>query len=772
MLKLSAQTGADPAFCPVLFSLGVFPSEEGWCIRQPSRDVYLQAPAHYLHLLQRWCDGRTSWTDVRERAASYWRSNDRADLSWPAGSLSAFLSFMESLVTEGVLVDAGHVLRHAKPLADNPNDWGRSVPADQWPALCAQLQPRPSADAAVQWLGQAASVAPLGWGALAGQRRSCYGFSHEPLSRADLLALLASYAVTCQAADSADGESHRAVASGGGLYRLSVTLVLLRSLETCMPAGLWRVEYFGSGDIALRPLKTQDPTFLGQVYRACLAPHSLDGASAWLVVSADLQAISAKYRNRAVGHAYLEAGAVMQNLALIAAQRGLGQLPLSAFDEERLATLVALGDEVPLISVVLGKPAPTVSSPSPRLTARRVRWSQTLPGLPHHLAMAWPQSDSLQGPANICFGKDANPLTAYQKAMCEAVEREAMAQVLPSLRWASLKELQRESRRASSVIDPRLVLRFADQQYTQAGFPLAPLNADAALPWVRMVSLTSQERVWMLADFATRRSALAAAPAAPGAAPKPYAFVNSSGCAASPSPYHALQNALLELVERDAFMRFWMSRKGAVALDVNAGALDEEARSLCERLTREGCRVTLLRLATPWAHVVLSVAQHASLQFTLCGAGAGWAMADAVHKAMGEITTGVLARLAGVQTQPITPEAVRYPVDHLHLYCQPDYFCRADFLFEVPSEENIDNHGQTPTDLQALLEAFKAAGQGAYVAWQPVENRPRDYKNRPIHVARVVAPGLVPIAFGASLMPLGMGVALHHDWDGFPHPFP
>lgn len=772
MLGVSEPPDADLGFCPVLFSLGVFPSEDGWCIRLPTRDVYLQAPANYLNLLQRWCDGRTAWTAVRERAAGYWRSNK---LAQPAGSLPEFLSFMDSLVAEGVLVDAGHVLRHAKPLADNPNDWGRSVPVDQWPALRAELHPRPHAGEAVQWLGQVASVAPSGWGVMAQQRRSCYGFSHEPLSRADLLALLAGYAVTCQAADAADGAPHRAVASGGGLYRLSLTLVLLRSLETSLPAGLWRVEYFASGDIALHPLTTQDTSFLGQAYRACLAPQNLDGASAWLVVSADLQTISAKYRNRAVGHAYLEAGAVMQNLALIAAQRGLGQLPLSAFDEERVATLLELGDEVPLISVVLGKPAPTAltaPTPGPRLRARRVRWSQTLPGLPHHLAMAWPQNDSPQGPSNICFGKDANPLTAYQKAMCEAVERDAMALALPSLRWASLRELQRESGDASSVIDPRLVLRFADHQYAQAGFPLTPFDPQALLPWIRMDDLTTQGQAWMLADFATRRSAMAAIPVEAGAVPKPYAFVNSSGCAASPNRCHALQNALLELVERDAFMRFWMSRQGAVPLSLTAEALGEATRKLCQHLMQQGCRVTLLRLTTPWAQVVLSVAQHASLQFTLCGAGAGWTVADAVHKAMGEITTGVLARLAGVQTQPITPEAVRYPVDHLHLYCQPEHFRRADFLFELPTGKGVVKASPAPATLPSLLAAFEAAGQGAYVAWQPEESLTRDYKNRPIHVARVVAPGLVPIAFGAALMPLGMGIPLHDGWDGFPHPFP
>lgn len=750
-------------FCPVLFTLGLFPKEGGWCIRQPTREIYLQASIDYLNLLQYWCDGRTTCAEISKLAIRHW-SNGTA-----AGSLADFLSFVDSLISEEILVDAAQFLLHAKQVADNPNDWGRSVSADQWPELRSVLRLLPEAGNTTQVLGNATSVGFTNWGVIAPQRRSCYGFSHEPLSREDLLALLASYAVTCQVTDSADGALHRAVPSAGGLYRLSLTLVLLRPLDASLPQGVWRVEYFRSGDIALHRLSTEDTFSLEESYRACLSPNNLDGASAWLLVSADLTTIAAKYRNRAVGHAYLEAGALMQNLALIAADRGLGQLPLSAFDEERVAMLFALAGQVPLISVVLGNCTPFQKA---RMPVRRVRWAQTLPGLTQHLAIGWPQNERPPGPADVCFGRDAHPLRAYQKAFCEVVERDSMASAFPSLRWASWRDLHGKADEAFAVVDPRHVLRFGDQQYAGADFPLAPFDPTAPYPWIQMDGLVTPTQVWMLGDFVTRRAAMPAPPAEGVPPGGPYAFANSSGCAASPSRHHALQNALLELVERDAFMRFWMTRRGAIPLDLHSETLGVETTLLCQRLVQEGCRVTLLRLATPWAHVVLSVAQHPTLKFTLCGAGAGWALADAAHKAMGEIATGVLARLAGVQTRPVTPEAVRYPVDHLHLYCQPEHFRRADFLFDIEPGAGRVDEPPVPTSLQSLLAAFTLAGQSAYVAWQPEEALPRDYKNRPIQVARVVAPGLVPIAFGAFLMPLGMGINLHAEWDGFPHPFP
>lgn len=338
----------------------------------------------------------------------------------------------------------------------------------------------------------------------------------------------------------------------------------------------------------------------------------------------------------------------MQNLALIAAERGLGQLPLSAFDEARVAALFDMADQVTLISVVLGKPLAVRARRAPM---RRVHWTQTLQGLPHHLAIAWPQNDGPQGPANICFGRDSNALRAYQNAMCEAVERDAMAIVLPSLRWASMDTLQREAQTDLGMIDPRQVFSFSEYQYKLPGFPLDRFDPAANLPWVRMEGLTNSGQVWMLADFVTRRTAMTAAPSEAGPPSRPYSFVSSSGCAASPSRHHALQNALLELIERDAFMRFWMNRRHAVRLDFDRAELGAGTTALCQRLKREGCRLALLRLATPWAHVVLSVAQHPALKFTLCGAGVDWALADAAHKAMGEIATGVLARLAGAQTR-------------------------------------------------------------------------------------------------------------------------
>lgn len=764
-------------FCPVLYSLGIFPARGGWCVRLPKGDVYLQVAAEYMHLLQLWCDGRTPLTEVRERAAKHWNVGSGSDELPAKEALSEFFSFMDALLDAEVLVDAAQLLRHTQILAHNPNDWGKSVAAEKFSLLRTQLNSQADAGHDAHWLGDSSSLAPSDWAGLIEGRHSCYGFSHLPLSRTELLALLACYGVTRDSAEG--GEFRRAVPSAGALYRLNLTMVFLRPLSPDLPPGVWRVEYFESGAIALKRLDRENPRLLAAAYRACLMPEHLDGASVWLLISGDLATISAKYRNRAISHAYLEAGAVLQNLGLIASQLGLGQLPMSAFDDERAIKLFELGDDAPLISVVLGQRAAveTVLHPKPQ-----VRWGEAQLDLPHNFAIARSMRDGSFDDASgmassvACFGKDTDALKAYQKAVCEAVERETLTCRPSAVRWASMAALHKEG---IDAIDPRHVLRFADDQYADPKFPLRGFDAEAIYPWVPMQEITCKTQTWMLADFTVRRAAIGEEFRFPSPVAQQYAHVSSSGCAASPNTGYALQNALLELIERDAFMRFWLTRQGAVSLNIQAIAQLKpfsETVSLAKRMTLAGCRVTLLQLATCWAKVVLSVVQHPERHFTLIGAGGAWTIEAAASKAMDEISTSVFAHLTGLDTPTITPDQVRFPVDHLHLYCQEEYFQRADFLFGIPDSSPMPDaatgNRATPTNTTSLLAALSAAGQKAHVSWHPTAELVRDYKNRPIHVVRVIAPGLIPLTFGVGLMPLGMGVELHSGWDDFPHPFP
>ncbi|HSV53835.1 MAG TPA: YcaO-like family protein [Burkholderiaceae bacterium] len=752
-------------------------------MRLADRTVTLQAPQEFLNLVQRWCDGATTMAQIRALAQRHWSARHAGKRNGDGTSdaeAQEFMAFVDALAHAGVVVDAGQALLHAQALANNPNDWGMplaealSVPApSSRPAILGEGN---DGEKYVQ-LGHVDSTRATHWRGLASQRRSCYAFSHETLACDELLALLSAYAPLVQGEEAEDGFTHRATASGGGLYQLQLHLVLLRAVNAQLPAGVYRVAYSQGGEVALHGLRT-DAAVLPLAYRACLCPEVLDGATAWLVVAGDLHAIAAKYRNRAVSHAQIEAGLVLQNVALIAAERRLGQLPLAAFDDGRVAALCNLQHKTPLVTVVLGKPQiPPIGFKLRHEDYCAVRWAQTLEGLPYELAISRDRRETIKGKEpDYCFGRDNDPLVAYQKARCEVIERSLMRNAPPGLRWErwdTLTKTQHSMLRAA--VHPHQVLRFSPLQYAAWGATalLAPFDETALYPWIAMQGLNSDTSCWMLADLLVSRKTVLSHtfPAqGGGAVGQRYAYATSSGCAASPSKAHALQNALLELVERDAFMRLWLQRTGAWELP--ARLLDATTQATVQRLRNEGGQVVFLELQSAFAQVVLCMAQFASRSFTLCGAGAHWDLAKAARKALGEVATGSLARLAGVQTAPLRPEDVRKPADHLHLYCQPEYFRRADFLFGFGPASTASITERKPQSYPELLDALRKAGMAAYASWLDAPEMPLDYKGRAIHAVRVIAPGLVPITFGHGLMPWVPQLRLVPDYNAFAHPFP
>jgi thiazole/oxazole-forming peptide maturase SagD family component len=354
-------------------------------------------------------------------------------------------------------------------------------------------------------------------------------------------------------------------------------------------------------------------------------------------------------------------------------------------------------------------------------------------------------------------------------------ERGLMRRVPAGLHWASFHDLTARSDGSRHAVHPRTVLRFAPAQYATWGpdAPLKPFDESAVHPWIPMESLTGDAPCWMLADLlisraaVVRHSMLVSAETSAGGR---YAFANSSGCAASPSRRYALENAVLELVERDAFMRLWLQRAGAC--EFSSQLLETATQATVNRLREMGGEVIFLRLLSVFAEVVLCVAQFRAQSFTLCGAGAHWDLCVAAHKALSEVATGSIARLAGVQTAPLAPEDVRSPVDHLHLYCQPEYFRKADFLFGFRRNSAPPLKEGMPRNCTELLSALKAVGMKAYACWLDAPQMPYDYKGRVIHAVRVVVPGLVPMTFGHRLMPWVPELNPVSDYNDFPHPFP
>ncbi len=178
-------------------------------------------------------------------------------------------------------------------------------------------------------------------------RRSVRRFQDAPLTEAELSQLLWA----------AQGITHRprgarTAPSAGALYPVE-TYVVIHSVEGIEPG----VYHHAVEDHALEQLRGGD-------YRIHIASAALDQrmaaeASVVFVWTAVFPRSKWKYRQRAYRYCYLDAGHVVQNVALAAVALGLGSCQIAAlYDEEANALLGVDGEvESTLYMTVVGRPA-------------------------------------------------------------------------------------------------------------------------------------------------------------------------------------------------------------------------------------------------------------------------------------------------------------------------------------------------------------------------------------------------------------------------------
>jgi SagB-type dehydrogenase family enzyme len=137
----------------------------------------------------------------------------------------------------------------------------------------------------------------------------------------------------------------RSAPSAGALFPLELYLVTPEGLFLYLPDG-HRLARLSGHDLR-SPLA-----------RAALGQDAVEGAPAVVVITAVYSRSRARYGDRAVRFATLEAGHVAENLLLQAVALGLAALPVGAFDAGELTAVLDLprGHE-PVYLVAIGRPA-------------------------------------------------------------------------------------------------------------------------------------------------------------------------------------------------------------------------------------------------------------------------------------------------------------------------------------------------------------------------------------------------------------------------------
>lgn len=358
-------------------------------------------------------------------------------------------------------------------------------------------------------------------------------------------------------------------------------------------------------------------------------------------------------------------------------------------------------------------------------------------------------------------GVDADPERARVKALMEGVERwcleSAAHRRVVKGRWEDV----------AGAVDPRGFHLYSAEQYASPGFPHRQWTAEREVWWTEgydplsgatlHVPLETVASVW------------------PRWAPAPLCQLTSIGTAAHQSYADAALGALLEVIERDAVMRWWYrlapprrAWRRPLPDNLAPGALAPGPRSLA-----------VLEIGpTPDISVLLAVvaADDGRPPFLALGAGASVRPFGALGKAAGEAVVNLIGFAAlGAAAAPRPYMQPREHGEH-YAWCEDALEVIGD-LCPAAADAPFPEPDVPPIDPREALAAVLWSLRGRGCAPVLVDLTPPTMQRRGVHVVRAVVPELLPMCFGVGQDRWGaieerIDPAWRERIRGLVHPFP
>lgn len=738
----------DPArLCPMLAGAAIVRGAR-LTVRHAGGEVEVAAPASLLRNVVALCDGTRSIDEALQQLPA---SGDRAE----------FAEFLQFLLAQGALIDANLATATAARYAFQGSPFGLAASSRLTNQICRRFLWNDEA-APSELPAATVPVGPVPLDEAFEARLSTYTFDETELGADTLHALAWSLAGVVRTEHERVGwvTPRRTIASAGGMQLIRIYLALQQAVGPYTP-GVYRVTYPSERTVSLARVGDE----AGRLPRAFGKPWEVAFATGAVFLAADPALAALRYRNRALQYLFMEAGAILHNGGLSAAPLGLGYATIGGYYENVVAGLCGLAEgELVLGSAIFG-PRPTAAQlrlvdHTPEIDFAWVDGASARFAMPFHLARARVRTAEEERP--YTWGRDTDARLACLKAVAEAIEREGFREPRGIVE-APLTDLP-------GALDPRAVVRYDARQYADQRFPYQRFDPAHRHAWAAGIDLRDGAPVRVLAELVFARASLAAAG---HATDRPYTQVTSSGCAAGADADDAARRALLEVIERDAFMRHWLAqRPGRI---VPLARIPKPVAVRLAAVGAAGCRVAVQRLDSPWAHVCMVSAQHEGLHFTTMGTAAAGDFATAMAGALDELEARVYAWLHGHAPAIVRPQDVATTEHHFELYGLKRHFRRADRVL-FPAADDAPPLGRLPARLRIDSTGALVARLGAHglrpiaVDITPARNGV-DQGRRRLTVVKALVPGLLPMSFGHGREPRGM-LEHVHPASTFPHPFP
>lgn len=303
------------------------------------------------------------------------------------------------------------------------------------------------------------------------------------------------------------------------------------------------------------------------------------------------------------------------------------------------------------------------------------------------------------------------------------------------------------------------------RRHVGGGSQYEPFDESCEYEWAWGYSLTARRPVLVLADFVYYGGAFRSQ-----AARKPVAQETSNGCAAGSSIEEAALYALLELIERDAMLLSWYSRRPGTRIHRNEYK-DPTARLIVDRIIRRFgyepilCDITAECGIPAVAALAVNLSGDRERPTVVMSAGAHLEREAAILAALRELVAQINlllevfpARRKWAEQLFADGDLISQLQDHPLANSVPQAFARFEPYLSTAGQSKDDNPsaqgmhqptGKIATTRGALAHVASALSRSGMEVIV-VDQTSRELEHVGLRSVKAIVPGLIPITFGPS----------------------
>lgn len=647
-----------------------------------------------------------------DRASLIWRIVDKLDgrISLRAVSeslkldLDQVISIANALYDCGAICDSHKIYEFYCAAAGNPSPFASNLTDEQ----IVEWQETPRLPVAK---GDVYTFEPAknSWlQSIQSSRKSVRSYTNEPLTIDEVGRLCAA----------GYGFANHAVPSGGALYPLKVYAIVANGSSN-MPTGYYEYDPQQNNFVRFGAL---DQSAINFVFGSS---HRLFNAPVQLVITADLNRQSYKYSNMGYRLTTIEAGQVAQNVTLAALEMSLGTCELGGPLESVLRRELDMPEAViPLLAIAVGHPSDEswyddatlrreVFENVERITPNKIQ-SVSVEAKPassfYSATVAFDDGYS----SDVAGGRSTSADLAITKALVESCERIVSCTARSDM-FAPASGLD------IAWINPGAIMPLSAEQKHRLS--MEPFSADKPIGWTLGCMFESGIKVAVPTGCVYYD---------PNYKQDNVAFCTSSGVAAHMSFGEAVENAALELIERDALMRMWITHTKPRL--ISRRCLPLHLQKQMDRWLSNGYQMCVFQLDSMYANVALVVlhSEHRYPAF-VSGADAEIDFVVAAQKAYEEAENQLVYLLQSSQRTSVDANQIATPEDHGLYYAQNENLPKVSWMWH-------DARPNSPADSGVSIDSAMREMRAIVVDMSPDSSR--------IKVARVLSRYMVPITFG------------------------